>query len=61
MPVTSVATEKTSLARHNRSKHEGINYDCDQCDYQTTQKSNFTRHKRSKHGGMRYDCNKSYY
>ena len=32
----TVFKSKRSLRRHNVSTHEGVNYSCDKCDYQTT-------------------------
>ena len=40
-----------------KSKHEGVKYSCDQCDYQATQKTNnLIRHGQSKHDGVKYSC-----
>ena len=36
--------------------HEGINYQCDQCDYKATKKINLKRHKRVVHEGIKYKC-----
>merc|ERR1712137_1128282 len=44
------------LKQHKRSKHEGIRYFCDQCDYVATWKSLLNTHKESKHEGIRYPC-----
>ena len=35
------ATQKNNLRLHNQSKYEGINYNCDQCDYKAS-KQRFT-------------------
>ena len=37
------------------SKHYGIKYDCDMCDYQPTDKGNLARLKQSKHDGLSHD------
>ena len=51
----------SSLARHKHSKHDGVSYDCNQCDCQATQQSSLARHKLSKHDGVRYDCDQCDY
>ena len=38
-----------SIKTHIQSKHEGIKYPCNQCDYRATTQSNFQRHIQSKH------------
>ena len=37
-PFNYQATEKGIIQRHIQSKHEGIKYPCNQCDYQATEK-----------------------
>ena len=44
------------MKNHKRSKHEGIRYPCDQCDYVGNYASNLKLHKRSTHEGIRYLC-----
>ena len=44
------------LTGHIQTKHEGVRYDCDQCDYQATQQGNLTVHIQTKHEGVRYAC-----
>ena len=44
------------LKYHIRSKHEGIRYPCDQCDYKATDKGNLMKHIKSIHEGIRYPC-----
>jgi hypothetical protein len=41
---------------HTRTKHEGIVYSCNQCDYKATQQANLKRHQQSKHEGVKYSC-----
>ncbi len=41
----------------NKTKHEGVSYDCDQCDGVFTGKYVLTNHKQSKHEGLKYECN----
>ena len=43
---------KDSRAKHIRSKHEGVKYSCNQCEYQATQQGDLKRHKQSKHNGQ---------
>ena len=38
------------------SKHEGIKYPCDQCEYSAVNLSNLKQHKEIKHEGIRYPC-----
>ena len=39
---------------HQRSEHEGVTYDCDQCDYNATQQIHLAQHKQCKHEGVKY-------
>ena len=48
------ATEKGSLFRHSKSKHEGVKFPCGQCDYKATQKGSLSRH--IKHEGVKFPC-----
>ena len=32
---------------HIKSKHEGVRYECDQCEYKVTDKDNLSKHKKS--------------
>ena len=43
------------LKTHIESVHEGIMYDCNQCDYQATEKSSLRRHI-NRHNGNEYKC-----
>ena len=52
-----LASTQKSSTRHIQTKHEGVMYDCDQCDQQFTRKSSLTLHIQSKHEGVKYDCN----
>ena len=45
-----------NLKRHKITKHEGVKYNCDQCDEEFTEMGNLKRHKLTKHDGIRYDC-----
>ena len=39
---------------HKMSIHEGIRYQCDQCDYKATQKRDLKTHRMSVHEGIKY-------
>ena len=52
---------KNVLVRHVRSKHRGVKYSCNQCEYQATQKGSIKIHKESKHEGLKYSCNQCNY
>ena len=39
-----------------KSKHEGIKYPCQQCDYQATDPSALRKHTKGKHEGTKYPC-----
>ena len=54
--VTTKATKQSNLTTHRQSKHEGVRYYCDQCDYKATLHIRLTTHKQSKHEGVRYEC-----
>ena len=47
---------RKALYKHRRSKHEGIRYPCDHCDYAATTPTGLRQHKESKHEGIRYPC-----
>ena len=49
---------KHALVRHIRSKHEGVRYPCNQCEYQATTQGSLKTHKESIHEGVKYSCNK---
>ena len=49
------------LKMHKESKHEGIRYPCDQCDYAASMAKDLKRHKESKHEGIRYPCDQCDY
>ena len=44
------------LRRHMNAVHEGITYNCPQCDYISTQKVHLKRHIKSKHEDSRLQC-----
>ena len=43
-------TENRSLTRHKESKHAGVKYSCDKCDYRTT--GNLKVHQQAVHDGI---------
>ena len=45
----AIYNSKHALYYHTRSKHEGVRYSCNQCEYQATQQGNLKRHKQSVH------------
>ena len=52
---------RTPLYYHKKSKHEGIQYPCDQCEYAASELGNLHQHKQSKHEGIRYPCDQCEY
>ena len=52
-----LSTRRRSLMNHIDSVHEGIRYNCDQCQHQSTTKNNLWKHVKSVHSGVTYDCN----
>ena len=40
----------------NSPKHEGVRYECDECDYKAITRGYLTTHKQSIHEGLRYEC-----
>ena len=50
------ATTMGSLRSHQQSKHDGISFSRNHCDYQTATYSTLKYHKQSKHEGVRYSC-----
>ncbi len=42
---------------HYRSKHEGVQYPCNHCDYEATTQGDLKRHILAKHEGIKYPCN----
>ena len=52
---------KNSIERHIQSKHKGICYSYDHCEYIATRKSLLKTHIQSKHEGVRYSCDQCDY
>ena len=45
-----------------QSQHEGVKYNCDQCEYKCTSKCNITTYiQYSKHYGVKYGCSQCEY
>ena len=59
MTVTNVTIELHSMVilLHINTVHEGVRYDCNQCDYRYTQQGKHTTHIKLVHNGLRYNCN----
>ena len=47
---------KSDLKLHRLSKHEGVRYPCNQCDYLAISQRNCNVHKQSVHQGVKYSC-----
>ena len=47
--------------RLKESKHEGIRYPCNQCEFASTKPGILKAHKKSKHEGIRYPCDECDY
>ena len=42
--------------KHKQSKHKGVEYSRNVCEYKTGDKSTLRRHEQSKHEGVKYSC-----
>ena len=42
--VTVTLLIRDTMTKHKQSKHEGVRYECDQCDCKTTQLGSLTAH-----------------
>ena len=47
------AKHQTGLTYHKQSKHEGVRYVCNQCEYEATKQGNLTIHKQNKDEGVK--------
>ena len=47
---------RSKLKEHKRTKHLGITYPCDKCDFKASSRSSFHQHIKVKHEGIRYKC-----
>ena len=63
MPVTSVTLHLLIMVilEDTQSKHKGVKYGCNQCDYRASQQGGITAHMKSIHEGVKYDCNQCEY
>ena len=52
---------RKSSKRYLESKHEGVRYPCDKCEYDVTISCHMKEHFESKHDGVRYPSDKSKY
>ena len=52
---------RAALKHHKESKHDGIRYPCNQCDYAATTSGSLKTHNESKHEGIRYPCDQCDY
>ena len=50
------ASQKGTLLRHIKSRHEGVKYPCGQCGYKASTKSNLLQHIKSIHEGVKFPC-----
>ena len=48
---------RPALWRHNKSKHENVQYECEKCNFLTSRQDHLRRHIQSKHNGVKYECN----
>ena len=46
-------TWNSDLSKHKQPEHEGVIYECDQCEYKATDNDYPSRHKKSKHEVVR--------
>ena len=56
-----VFTQRHSMLKHVRYKHEGVRYPCSQCDFKATCQSDLRRHIESVHEGFKYPCSQCDY
>ena len=58
---TVIGTQKDYLACHIQLVHEGVKYECNQCEYRTATQMNLICHIQSVHEECNYDCNQFEY
>ena len=51
----------TQKQKHRISKHNGLEYPCDDCNYKATKTSHLKQHKEALHEGVIYKCNECGY
>ena len=47
--------------KHIQSKHEGVRYSCNKCEYKATQRGSLKIHIEAKHEEPHYSCDKCEY
>ena len=52
---------RAAVYKHSKSKHEGVRYPCDQCNYAANQLAHLKKHKENIHEGIRYPCTQCTY
>jgi C2H2-type zinc-finger domain/Zinc finger, C2H2 type len=45
-----------NLTKHKMSRHQGVRFACDMCEYRATTPKNLRTHKMAKHDKIRYPC-----
>ena len=45
-----------NLSYHKRAKHEGVIFQCEECDYRVTSKYSLAQHRRALHEKIKYPC-----
>ena len=64
IPVTNLNTRqhiRAILKTHQQSKHDGVRYSCNQCEYQATQQGSLKTHQQFKHKCVQYFCDQCEY
>ena len=56
-----VFKHKGDMKRHQESRHKGIRYSCNQCEYQATKQQHLKTHQQSMHVGIRFFCDQCDY
>ena len=52
---------RSALHGHKASKHEGITFPCDKCNYVATYIGTLNRHKQTTHEGIKFPCDECEY
>ena len=47
--------QRASIRKQKLSVHEGVNFICDQCEYEATRRSHLTEHKKAQSDGVTFD------
>ena len=61
LTADAVYRSRSSLWRHMQAVHEGLRYNCDQCEYKAIRQSSLTSHIQAVHEGVRYKCDQCEY